>query len=81
MALYAGMDLNKIFNNALSLILAALEPFRNEVQGIVVESTFNRYWLLVGLKDGGYRDLHLANLCAVKPYEGLKYFDDRQAKR
>ncbi len=27
--------------------------------------------------DAGYRDLHLANSCAVKQYEGLKYSDDR----
>ena len=68
---------NKRLNNDLSLILATLEPFREELQGIVVESTFNWYWLVDGLMDAGYRDLHLANPCAVKQYEGLKYSDDR----
>jgi transposase len=68
---------NKRLNNDLSLILATLEPFRDELQGIVVESTFNWYWLVDGLMDAGYRDLHLANPCAVKQYEGLKYSDDR----
>lgn len=68
---------NKRLNNDLSLILATLEPFRKELQGIVVESTFNWYWLVDGLMDAGYRDLHLANPCAVKQYEGLKYSDDR----
>jgi transposase len=57
--------------------LATLEPFREELQGIVVESTFNWYWLVDGLMDAGYRELHLANPCAVKQYEGLKYSDDR----
>jgi transposase len=68
---------HKRLNNDLSLILSTLEPFREELQGIVVESTFNWYWLVDGLMDAGYRDLHLANPCAVKQYEGLKYSDDR----
>jgi len=68
---------NKRLNNDLSLILTTLEPFREELQGIVVESTFNWYWLVDGLMDAGYSDLHLANPCAVKQYEGLKYSDDR----
>jgi transposase len=68
---------NKRTNNDLSLILATLDPFREELQGIVVESTFNWYWLVDGLMDAGYRDLHLANPCAIKQYEGLKYSDDR----
>jgi transposase len=68
---------NKRLTNDLSLILATLEPFREELQGIVVESTFNWYWLVDGLMDAGYRELHLANPCAVKQYEGLKYSDDR----
>jgi transposase len=68
---------HKRLNNDLSLILATLEPFHDELQGIVVESTFNWYWLVDGLMDAGYKDLHLANPCAVKQYEGLKYSDDR----
>jgi len=68
---------NKRLNNDLPLILATLEPFREQIQGIVVESTFNWYWLVDGLMDAGYRNLHLANPCAVKQYEGLKYSDDR----
>jgi len=68
---------HKRLNNDLSLILSTLEPFREELQGIVVESTFNWYWLVDGLMDAGYRGLHLANPCAVKQYEGLKYSDDR----
>jgi transposase len=68
---------NKRLPNDLPLILATLEPFQKELQGIVVESTFNWYWLVDGLMDAGYKDLHLANPCAVKQYEGLKYSDDR----
>jgi transposase len=43
--------------------------------GVVVESTFNWYWLVDGLMDNGYR-VHLANPSAIKQYEGLKHADD-----
>jgi len=37
------------FRNELPLILAGLDPFRKDIQGVVVESTFNWYWLVDGL--------------------------------
>jgi len=67
----------KRLKNDLSLILASLEPFRDELKGIVVESTYKWYWLVDGLMDDGYVDIHLANPCAIKQYEGLKYRDDQ----
>ena len=67
---------NKRLKNDLSLILANLEPFREELNGIVVESTYNWYWLVDGLMDNGYSCVHLANPSAIKQYEGLKYSDD-----
>ena len=42
----------KRLRNDLPLILAALEPYRTTVQGVVVESTYNWYWLVDGLVDG-----------------------------
>ncbi len=36
-----------------------------ELHGVVVESTFNWYWLVDGLMDAGYR-LHLANPAAIQ---------------
>jgi len=56
-------------------ILTALEPYKDDLTGIVVESTFNWYWLVDLLMDHDYR-VHLANPSAVKKYEGLKYSDD-----
>jgi len=53
-----------------------LEPFKNSMDGVVVESTYNWYWLVDGLQKHGYQ-VHLANPSAVKQYEGLKYTDDR----
>jgi transposase len=57
------------------LVLKALEPYRSELAGIAVESTYNWYWLVDGLQAAGYR-VHLANTSAIKPYEGLKHSAD-----
>lgn len=56
-------------------ILEALKPYRKEIVGVVVESTFNWYWLVDLLMDKNYK-VHLANPAAIKQYEGLKYSDD-----
>jgi transposase len=63
--------------NSLPLILKALDPFQSQLQGIVVESTFNWYWLIDGLMDDGYQCVHLANPSAMKQYEGIKHTDDQ----
>ena len=61
--------------NELSEILEALEPHREELAGVVVESTYNWYWLVDGLQAAGYK-VHLANTAAMKRYEGLKHSGD-----
>jgi transposase len=61
--------------NELSAVCALLEPYRGELAGVVVESTYNWYWLVDGLQAAGYR-VHLANTSAIKQYEGLKHSDD-----
>ncbi|MEW6417686.1 MAG: IS110 family transposase [Nitrospirota bacterium] len=61
--------------NALSEVLKELEPYRKELEGVAVESTFNWYWLVDGLMENGYK-VHLANPCAIKQYDGLKHSDD-----
>ncbi len=66
----------KCLRNDLSVILAALEPYRATVQGIAVESTYNRYWLVDGLMEAGYR-VHLAHTPALPQYSGLKHADDQ----
>ena len=52
-----------------------MEPHREELAGVVIESTYNWYFLVDGLMDAGYR-VHLANTTAIKKYEGLKYSGD-----
>jgi len=72
-------DNNRIFKkkarNNLKEILKYLSPFKEHIKGIVVESTYNWYWLVDGLMENGYQ-LHLANPSAIKQYEGLKHSDD-----
>jgi len=61
--------------NDLKTVLAFLEPYRKDLVGVVVESTYNWYWLVDGLMAAGYR-VHLANTVAIQQYNGLKYRDD-----
>ncbi len=37
--------------NRLDDVLRALDPFKDSLQGVVVESTFNWYWLVDGLQE------------------------------
>jgi transposase len=66
----------KRLSNDLSKTLSLLEPYRDELQGIAIESTFNWYWLVDGLMAAGY-PVSLVNTSAVKQYEGLKHTDDQ----
>ena len=62
--------------NSMNQILVALEPFKEDLKGVVVESTYNWYWLVDGLQEEGYK-VHLANPSAIKQYDGLKHTDDK----
>ena len=64
--------------NELPSILSALDPFKKDIKGVVVESTFNWYWLVDGLAAQGY-PVRLANPSAIKQYEGLKQVDDKRS--
>ena len=61
--------------NSLPLVLQVLEPHREDIVGVVVEATYNWYFLVDGLQEAGYR-VHLANTAAIKRYEGLKRTGD-----
>ncbi len=67
---------HKRLPNDISVIKGVLKPYRKQIQGVVVESTYNWYWLVDGLHDAGYRT-HLANTCGIQKYKGLKHSDDR----
>jgi len=67
----------KRLGNDLSAIIQVLEPFRGELKGVVVESTYNWYWLVDGLQAAGYA-VHLANPSGMQKYSDLKYSDDHR---
>ena len=66
--------------NDLSKVVALLEPYRAELVSVAVESTFNWYWLVDGLRAAGF-DVKLVNTAAIAHYSGLKYSGDEHDAR
>jgi transposase len=61
--------------NDITKIIDFLARWQDDLAGVVVESTYNWYWLVDGLEDAGIH-VHLANTAAIKQYEGLKHGGD-----
>jgi len=57
--------LQKRLPNDLNTVVQALSPFKNSLQSVAVESTFNWYWLINGLNENGFSTA-LVNPAAVK---------------
>jgi transposase len=57
----------KRLRNDLELILTALRECPGAIRAVAVESTYNWYWLVDGLKCAGF-DVRLANTAAVKQW-------------
>jgi len=79
---YVGIideDGKRVFRRKLQndegLMVKVLNPFKNDIVGVVVESTFNWYWAVDLLMEEGYK-VHLANPSKIQKYSGLKYADD-----
>jgi transposase len=53
-----------------------LRPLKLRLQSMAVESTFNWYWLVDGLRAQGY-PIDLANPAKIEQYSGLKHADDK----
>jgi transposase len=70
----------KRLSNDLKMILAFLAPWQLELAGVVVESTYNWYWLVDGLQEAGFQ-VHLANTTAIRKYDGLKHSGDETDAR
>jgi transposase len=66
--------------NDVTKIVGFLARWQDELAGVVVESTYNWYWLVDGLQDAGLH-VHLANTTAIKQYEGLKHSGDETDAR
>lgn len=56
-------------------IVQFLDPYKEDLASIVVESTYNWYWLVDLLMDEKYK-VHLANPSAIQKYSGLKHSGD-----
>lgn len=67
--------LKRRFKNDLETILKTLEPYRENLEGIVVESTYNWYWLVDGLMKNNYK-VHLAHTAETAAKCRKKYSDD-----
>jgi transposase len=53
-----------------------LKPMKPQLQSMAVESTFNWYWLVDGLRERGY-SIDLANPAQIEQYSGIKHADDK----
>lgn len=62
--------------NDIDTIIKALSLYSGTLEGVVVESTYNWYWLVDGLMAEGH-SVHLANPSAIQKYTGLKHADDK----
>src|SRR5437868_7598733 len=60
----------------LKEVIQFLEPMRSQLQSMAVESTFNWYWLVDGLRSKGY-PIDLANPAKIEQYNGIKHVDDK----
>jgi len=67
--------LKKRLPNQLPMVLESLEPFRQQLKVVAVESTYNWYWLVDGLMDHGYPVVQ-AHPSAIDQYDGIKEADD-----
>ena len=66
--------------NIIDRIVDELNPFKEELVGVVVESTYNWYWLVDGLEAVGHK-VSLANTTAIQQYNGLKQTNDKTDAR
>ena len=60
----------------LQQVAEFLAPFKDQLKRVVVESTFNWYWLVDGLQEYSY-PLALANPAKIDQYSGIKHADDK----
>jgi transposase len=59
----------------LNQVVDFLKPLKPQLQSMAVESTFNWYWLVDGLRAKDY-PIDLANPAKIEQYSGMKHVDD-----
>jgi len=60
----------------LKEVMDFLKPLKPRLQSMAVESTFNWYWLVDGLRAQDY-PIDLANPAGIHQYSGMKHADDK----
>ena len=60
----------------LNEVVGFLEPFKPQLQSMAVESTFNWYWLVDGLRAQEY-PIDPANPAKIEQYSGMKHVADK----
>lgn len=60
----------------LQQVIRFLKPFKSRFKSLAVESTYNWYWLVDGLRTLAY-PVVLANPAQIEQYSGLKHADDK----
>jgi transposase len=60
----------------LEAVKRFLAPFKQQLDKVAVESTYNWYWLVDGLREAGY-SVVLANPAKLNQYRGIKHADDK----
>ena len=60
----------------LKEVFEFLRPLKPQLQSMAVESTFNWYWLVDGLRAADY-PIDLANPAKIEQYSGMKHADDK----
>jgi transposase len=68
------------FPNDLGQIVEVLAPLRPRIGGMAVESTYNWYWLVDGLRAHAF-DIRLANPARMQENIGLKHANDKTDAR
>jgi transposase len=61
---------------SLMQVVEFLAPWKDQLKSIAVESTFNWYWLVDGLRALSY-PVVLANPAKIDQYSGIKHADDK----
>jgi transposase len=70
-----GNVFRKRVKTNLAAVNAALDPFWDRIKVLGVESTFNWYWFVDGLREQG-RNVKLGNPAKMAQYEGIKFTND-----
>jgi len=62
--------------NKIEEIKGFFDSYKEDLEGIVIESTYNGYWVMDGLMEAGYK-VKLGNPSRMGDYDGLKNSNDK----